>query len=62
MSIKNASEFGFVGLRAPRRSKPDLNENSIRDIGLTHGLVDVKVIAVNETLSGLKFVSWLRDR
>ncbi len=40
----------------------DVNENIIRDIGLTNGLVDVKVIAVDETWSGLKFVYRLKDR
>lgn len=34
----------------------DLDENVIRDIGLTLGLVDVKVCAVDEVWSGLKFV------
>lgn len=39
-----------------------LNENRIREIGLAAGLVDVKVCAVDETWSGLKFVFRLRDR
>jgi hypothetical protein len=40
----------------------DLNENVVREIGLANGLVDVKVIAVDETWSGLKFVYRLKDR
>lgn len=40
----------------------DLNENRIRELGLAVGLVDVKVIAVDQTWSGLKFVIRLRDR
>jgi hypothetical protein len=40
----------------------DLNENIVREIGLALGLVDVKVCAVDETWSGLKFVYRLRDR
>lgn len=40
----------------------DLNENIIRDIGLENGLVDVKVIAVDDNWSGLKFVYRLKDR
>lgn len=40
----------------------DLNENIIRAIGLKNGMVDVKVIAVDETWSGLKFVIRLKDR
>lgn len=40
----------------------DLNENVIREIGLAHGLVDVKVCAIDSTWSGLKFVYRLKDR
>jgi len=40
----------------------DLTENVIRAIGLAHGLVDVKVAAVDEVWSGLKFVRRLKDR
>src|SRR5260221_1423923 len=38
----------------------DLNENIIRSIGLKNGLVDVKVISVDEVWSGLKFVYRLK--
>jgi hypothetical protein len=40
----------------------DLDENLIRDIGLANGLVDMKVMAVDERWSGLKFVRRLKDR
>lgn len=40
----------------------DLNENIVREIGLGSGLVDVKVAAVDEIWSGLKFVFRLKDR
>ena len=40
----------------------DLGEDAIREIGLAHGLVDVKVCAVDEIWSGLKFVYRLADR
>ena len=40
----------------------DLNGNIVRDIGLAGGLVDVKVCAVDEVWSGLKFVYRLEDR
>ena len=40
----------------------DLNENVVREVGLKNGLVDVKVCAVDETWSGLKFVFRLKDR
>ena len=40
----------------------DLTENIVREIGLKNGLVDIKVCAVDETWSGLKFVYRLKDR
>jgi hypothetical protein len=40
----------------------DLTENEVRSIGLQAGLVDVKVCAVNEVWSGLKFVIRVKDR
>ena len=39
-----------------------LTENVVRDIGLEKGLVDVKVCAIDDTWSGLKFVRRLKDR
>ena len=40
----------------------DLTEDVVRTIGLATGLVDVKVCAVDEVWSGLKFVRRLKDR
>jgi hypothetical protein len=40
----------------------DVNETIVREIGLQGGLVDVKVAAVDEIWSGLKFVYRLKDR
>ena len=40
----------------------DLTENVVREIGLAAGLVDVKVCAIDDTWSGLKFVRRIRDR
>jgi hypothetical protein len=40
----------------------DLTEDVVRRIGLANGLVDVKVAAVDEVWSGLKFVRRLKDR
>jgi len=44
------------------RVPTDLDENVVREVGLSAGVVDVKVAAVDETWSGLKFVRRLRDR
>ena len=40
----------------------DLDENIVRDLGLSLGVVDVKVAAIDDTWSGLKFVRRLADR
>lgn len=58
---------GMAWISWPKQGKTKplpgaLNENRIRAIGLESGLVDVKVCAVDETWSGLKFVFRLADR
>ncbi|MBX2898260.1 MAG: DUF3052 domain-containing protein [Cyclobacteriaceae bacterium] len=56
---------GLLWVSWPKKSsgvKTDLDENIIRAFGLAAGLVDVKVCAVDETWSGLKFVYRLQDR
>ena len=44
------------------RQPTDLTEDIVRKIGLEAGLVDVKVCAVSDVWSGLKFVRRLADR
>jgi hypothetical protein len=44
------------------KAATDLTENVIRDIGLRNKLVDVKVAAIDEFWSGLKFVYRVEDR
>jgi hypothetical protein len=56
---------GMLWIAWPKRAsgmRSDLSDNSVRQIGLEAGLVDVKVCAVNEVWSGLKFVYRLKDR
>ncbi len=56
---------GMLWVSWPKKSSKvatDLDENLIREFGLRNGLVDVKVCAVDETWSGLKFVYRLADR
>ena len=40
----------------------DLNDNVVREVGLSLGWVDVKVAAIDATWSGQKFVRRLTDR
>ena len=59
----NAS--GMLWVSWPKKSSgvsTNLTENVVRDIGLAAGLVDVKICAVDEIWSGLKFVFRLKDR
>jgi hypothetical protein len=59
------SKSGMLWISWPKGSSKtatDLNENVVREIGLKNHLVDVKVIAVDETWSGLKFVFRTEDR
>jgi len=56
---------GMLWISWPKKTSgvtTDMNENDVRRIGLKAGLVDVKVCAVNEVWSGLKFVIRVQDR
>jgi len=56
---------GMLWIAWPKKASgvaSDLSDNIVREIGLDAGLVDVKVCAVNEIWSGLKFVIRVKDR
>jgi hypothetical protein len=56
---------GMLWVAWPKRAsgvETDLAEGAVRDYGLEAGLVDVKVCAIDDTWSGLKFVRRLKDR
>ena len=56
---------GMLWVSWPKQSSPlagDLTENVVREIGLSSGMVDVKVVAIDQDWSGLKFVYRLVDR
>jgi hypothetical protein len=56
---------GMLWVSWPKKASgvvTDIGENDVMKIGLTVGLVDVKVCAVNEVWSGLKFVIRVKDR
>jgi hypothetical protein len=62
---KSLAPAGMLWVSWPKKSSgvaTDLDENVVREIGLAAGLVDVKVCAVTEIWSGLKFVRRLKDR
>ncbi len=62
---KRLAPGGMLWISWPKKSSgvsTDLDENKVRNIGLAAGLVDVKVCAVTDIWSGLKFVRRLKDR
>src|SRR5271170_5399082 len=62
---KELAPAGMLWVSWPKKSSgvaTDVDENVVRGIGLAAGLVDVKVCAVTEVWSGLKFVRRVKDR
>ncbi|MEZ5920210.1 MAG: hypothetical protein R3C60_02550 [Parvularculaceae bacterium] len=56
---------GMVWISWPKKSSgvaTTLGEADVRALGLKAGLVDIKICAVDETWSGLKFVIPVKDR
>jgi hypothetical protein len=62
---KHLASAGMLWVSWPKGASKittTVNENIAREIGLQNGLVDVKVCAVDDVWSGLKFVFRLKDR
>jgi hypothetical protein len=62
---KQLAPAGMVWVSWPKKSSGvacDVSENDIRALGLAAGLVDIKVCAVNDIWSGLKFVIPVKNR
>jgi hypothetical protein len=58
-------EAGGLWIAWPKRASriaTDLGDGVVRELGLTAGLVDNKVCAIDATWSGLRFVYRLADR
>jgi hypothetical protein len=64
-AVPRLATAGALWIAWPKRASgvtTDLTDNVVREHGLDEGLVDVKVAAIDETWSGMKFVRRLRDR
>ena len=64
-AAKALAPAGLLWISWPKKASgvaTDLTENVIRQSGLDAGLVDVKVCAVTEVWSGLKFVIPVKNR
>jgi len=62
---KSLAKSGSLWISWPKKTSPlamDLDGNGVREIGLANGLVDVKVCAVDDDWSGLKFMWRIDDR
>ena len=63
--VANLSRNGMIWVAWPKKTSgvvTDLSFNNVQRLGLDAGLVDVKICAVDEVWSGLKFVYRLKDR
>lgn len=67
--IEHTEQAGMIWVCWPKKAAvkaglidSDLDEGQVREIGLAAGVVDVKVCAIDEVWSGLKFVRRLADR
>jgi hypothetical protein len=62
---RSLQQSGGLWIAWPKQASgvsTDLNEGAVRRYGLSQGLVDNKVCAIDETWSGLRFVVRLSDR
>jgi hypothetical protein len=62
---KRLEAAGMLWVSWPKKSSgvlTDVSEATVRSVGLAAGLVDVKICAVDDVWSGLKFVIRLKDR
>ncbi len=63
--VSHLKSTGMLWLAWAKRTSPlqaGIDENLIRSSGLAAGLVDVKVAALTDDWSGLKFVYRIKDR
>lgn len=64
-AMKYIKPTGMIWAAWPKKAakaQTNLDDNIVREIGLSTGLVDVKVCAIDDYWSGLKFVVRVKDR
>lgn len=64
-AVRELRKDGTLWVSWPKKASgvaTDVSEDDVRAAGLASGVVDVKICAVDEVWSGLKFVYRLRDR
>jgi hypothetical protein len=67
--IEHTEQAGMIWVCWPKKAAvkagliaTDLDEGQVREIGLAAGVVDVKICAIDDVWSALKFVRRLADR
>ncbi|MCW2785561.1 MAG: hypothetical protein JWP74_2078 [Marmoricola sp.] len=66
--LEHTEQAGMIWVCWPKKAarklgyETDLDDNVVRTVGLEAGVVDVKVCAIDEVWSGLKFVRRVADR
>jgi hypothetical protein len=66
--IEHTEQAGMIWICWPKKAarklgyETDLDDGVVRQLGLDAGVVDVKVCAIDEIWSGLKFVRRVKDR
>lgn len=66
--IEHTEQAGMIWVCWPKKAarklgyETDLDDGIVRQAGLDAGVVDVKVCAIDEVWSGLKFVRRVKDR
>jgi len=66
--IEHTEQAGMIWVCWPKKAarklgwETDLDDGVVRQAGLDAGVVDVKVCAIDEVWSGLKFVRRVKDR
>jgi len=60
--LKRAGVVWLSWPKASSRLHADLSDRVVRGVGLKNGLVDVKVCAIDDSWSALKFARRLKDR
>jgi hypothetical protein len=62
---KTLNKKGMLWIAWPKKSQgleTNLSEDEVRRVGIRHHMVDIKVCAIDEVWSGLKFVYRVKDR
>lgn len=62
---KEIEPDGMIWVSWPKKASKvltDITEDTVRELALANGLVDIKVCAIDETWSGLKLVIPVKDR